>query len=131
MHPSHPLSCQAATAAGLNPAYNSNLIPVSAGSYRVLLDGAVLGSFETPAAVGALVSNSLGVQLSEGSHTLTFEGTGVAGISRFGSNMQYAVLSNAHLVVLDNLTFGVVPEPGTWALMGLGLIGLVGLRQRR
>jgi hypothetical protein len=126
------LSWQDATAKGLNPFYNSNLVPVSAGTYRVLLDGVALGNFETPANAGSFAQHALSLQLSEGNHTLSFEGTGEADIYRFGSQMQYASLRGAHLVVLDNVSFGAVPEPTSLALMGLGFSGLLLVnRQRR
>lgn len=42
-----------------------------------------------------------------------------------------SVLSLSMDPLVTEAPSGVIPEPGTWALMGLGLIALFGLRQRR
>lgn len=34
-------------------------------------------------------------------------------------------------VAVDNISFQPVPEPGTWALMALGLVGMAGIARRR
>lgn len=53
-------------------------------------------------------------------------------ISLQATATDYASLTlSGKLLGPENLTVAVVPEPGTWALMGLGLVGLAGLRRAR
>lgn len=39
--------------------------------------------------------------------------------------------SNGNFIGIDTVQITAVPEPGTWALMGLGLAGVAGLARRR
>lgn len=49
-----------------------------------------------------------------------------AGTLRFEPFQPHAILGDG--VTLDTLAFGSQPEPGTWMLLGPGLLALVGLR---
>ncbi len=77
---------------------------------------------------------TLSTSLRAGTYAIEFSGT-VGGYStpnlHFGVSKTDAATINAYLKALTPLD--AVPEPGTWATMGLGLVGLMALtrRQRR
>lgn len=73
----------------------------------------------------------LGAQTREGNAGLNpWTGLGWAR-ARFDDNGQLTLLDSAMGYNVDTLVVGAVPEPGTWALMGLGLLGLGWAQQRR
>jgi len=52
-------------------------------------------------------------------------------ISYSWNGTTYTNGSNLNNIALDNLTVSAVPEPGSWALMGLGLLGVAAYSRRR
>jgi hypothetical protein len=80
----------------------------------------------TPTFGQQVLLDSLSVQL--GSLSLTQEGA-----KAWSQALAYTPIGNTALAsVQDWGTLGTpaVPEPGTWALMGLGLVGIAGLKRR-
>jgi len=73
----------------------------------------------------------LGAQTREGNAGLNpWTGLGWARV-HFEDNGELTLLDSAMGYNVDTLVVGAVPEPGTWALMGLGLLGLALAQQRR
>ncbi len=85
--------------------------------------GAVLSSVTTSAFYGAL-----GVRPTD---TAVFAGTGDQGnlyILNPNTGAQ-ALVGNTGLNFVGDLDFAPVPEPGTWALAALGLLGILAVRK--
>lgn len=79
-------------------------------------------------AIPVLSLTSTGQDLLKSGLGLTFLG----GVALQAVAQDYASLTLSGSVPgPENLTVAVVPEPGTWALMGLGLVGLAGLNRAR
>jgi PEP-CTERM motif len=63
-------------------------------------------------------------------YTLSFAAAGAGTLARFA--MVYIGSSTtANYIGIDSLTVTSVPEPGTWLLMGAGMLGMAGLVRRR
>lgn len=79
------------------------------------------------------ISGNETLQLQPGNHshynlTFTAAGTYSIGFEAVGTHVTDGIVRSGAV----DYTFAVVPEPGTYALLGLGLtLGWVGLRQRR
>lgn len=88
-------------------------------SYDVLIDGVLLQRGQS---YPALTPHSYNVSLSAGSHTLTL-GMHTTNASSGGF---YATFDN--VTISDSRS---IPEPGTLALLGLGLAGFAATRRRK
>jgi hypothetical protein len=85
--------------------------------------GTRLGQFELSANSAGCAANTPLCVFTTASFDL---GAGVAKSITFGESV-----SGESAVVFDKVTVAAVPEPGTYALMGLGLVGIAGVARRR
>jgi len=62
-------------------------------------------------------------------YTFSFDAQGAGSVARFAINY-FGSADLANYIGIDTVTVTAVPEPSTWALMGLGLAGLAVVRRR-
>ncbi|AKJ31742.1 PEP-CTERM sorting domain-containing protein [Caldimonas brevitalea] len=98
--------------------------------YAVQLGDQLLGEYQ---AVHGQADrwHELDLTLTPGTHSLSFAGLYHGEIERFGGSNQYARQTVVYFAAFDNVSVTAMPEPGTWALVGLGLLGLAGASRRR
>ena len=63
-------------------------------------------------------------------YTLSFDAQGAGSVARFAINY-FGAADSSNYIGIDTVTVTAVPEPATWAMMGLGLAGLAVMRRRR
>lgn len=108
---------------GLNRPGTGGASPVQylgSNAINVMLDGVSIGSGSTLGLSSNWLSESLTFTASSNSQQLSF---------KLASGTQ-AYLSIDGIAVVAGGTPPAIPEPGTWALMGLGLVGLALIKRR-
>ena len=132
-----------ATAISGNDYFTFTLTPVSAVNlatlnFDIAVSGTVTGSYFVQAAIGAGSFANVGSTLSTSSSTFTTQSVSLSA-TQF-QNLTLPVTFRIYIYdnkngsmsdLLDNVTVDglAVPEPSTWAMMGLGA-GLLGAVQR-
>jgi len=108
---------------GLNRPGTGGATPVEylgSNAINVMLDGVSIGSGSTLGLSSNWLSESLTFTATSASQQLSF---------KLASGTQ-AYLSIDGIAVVAGGTPPAIPEPGTWALMGLGLVGLALVKRR-
>jgi PEP-CTERM motif len=63
-------------------------------------------------------------------YTMSFAAAGAGSFARFAM-VYIGNADTSNYIGIDTLTVTSVPEPGTWLLMGAGMLGMAGLARRR
>jgi hypothetical protein len=87
-----------------------------------------LGSSTANSAVMAVASKGMAGWEKQ---VINFTATGSSEVLSFLAQSSGAGANEPPMVLLANVSLAAAPEPGSLALMGAGLLGLIGLRRRR
>lgn len=96
-----------------------------------LVDQIAFGLSSTGSSAPGSFTLGSGVTLSGDwtQYTFSFDAQGAGSVARFAINY-FGSADLANYIGIDTVTVTAVPEPSTWALMGLGLAGLAVVRRR-